>query len=314
MEKIPFVSIIVVSYNGKHLLRTCLESVFKQRYKNYEVIFIDDCSTDGSTEFIEKNYPLIKLIKNKEKLGYALGNNVGIGLANGKYIATLNNDTKVDPYWIENLVKIGESDEKIGICASKQLKFYDTDTIDSAGIILHRGMYPSNRGYNERNKGQYDNSLAVFGASGASAFYRMEMLNQIGLFDPDYFFYHEEFDLCWRAKLWGWKCVYVPEAIVYHIGGATTGRGSKFSNYYTERNRLLTIIKDLPLILFWRYLPFILRYELDTLFRSITAFKYELITARFAAIMLFRRTLRKRKRIQCGRTISNREFENWIFK
>ena len=140
------------------------------------------------------------------------------------------------------------------------------------------------------------------------------MLNQIGLFDEDYFTFHEEFDLSWRAKLFGWKCVYVSKAVVYHIGGATAGRGSKFLKYHSERNRLLTIIKNYPFISFLRYFPYIFKYELDILFRIITSFEYELISARFAAFKLLSRMLKKRIPIQKGRVISNREFESWIVK
>lgn len=314
MEKTPLVSIIIVSCDREYLLGRCLESLFKQAYKNYEVILIDDCSTDGSREFIEKNYPSVKLIRNKEKLGYAQNNNIGIGISEGKYIVTLNNDTTVEPGWLENLVRVAESDKEIGICASKQLNFYNPHIIDSTGIVLRRGMYPSNRGHDEPDKGQFDNSSEIFGAPGASAFYRRDMLNQIGLFDPDYFFYHEEFDLCWRAKLWGWKCVYVPKAVIYHIGGATAGQGSKFSIYYTERNRLLTAVKNLPLGLLWQYLPYILKYELDMLFKVAATCKYEFITARFSALICFYRTVKKRKTVQNGKAISDREFKRWIFK
>lgn len=314
MIKIPMVSIIILNCNGKNLLKTCLDSVFKQTYKNYEVIFVDNGSTDSSGEFIEKNYPSVKLIKNKKNLGYAKGNNIGIEISEGKYIATLNNDTKVEPDWIENLVEVAEKDCRIGICASKQLNFYQPNLIDSTGINLHRGAYPSNRGRNEKDNGQFDEQVEVFGAPGASAFYRKEMLNRIGLFDEDYFAFQEEFDLCWRAKLSGWSCVYVPKAVVYHVSGATAVPGSKFLIYYMERNRLLTIIKNFPLISFLRYSPYIFKYELDILFRIITSFEYGLITARLAALMLFPRMLKKRRKIQKARIISNREFGGWIVK
>jgi GT2 family glycosyltransferase len=310
--KSPLVSIIIVNYNGKHLLTACLDSVFRQTYRNIEVIVVDNGSADNSSEYIESHYPPVRLIKNNENLGYAKGNNIGIENSEGEYIATLNNDTKVAPDWIENLVTAAEKDKNIGICASKQLNFYQPKLIDSAGICLHRGAYPFDRGRNEEDKGQFDEPVEVFGASGASAFYRREMLQKIGLFDEDFFTYQEEFDLSWRAKLCAWKCVYVPNAVVYHISGATAGSGSKFSTYHMERNRLLAIIKNFPSIPLFMCFPFILKYEFDILLRILFSFKNELITARMSALRLFFQMLKKRKEIQKEKAISHSEFMRWI--
>jgi hypothetical protein len=312
MTEYPLVSVVIASYNGKHLLKTCLDSVFKQTYRNYEVILVDNGSSDDSVEFVGDNYPLVKIIKNKQNVGNSEGFNVGIEISKGKYIATLDNDTRVRPDWIENLVKVAEMDDKIGICGSRQLNFYQPNLIDSTGMNLYRGVYPSNRGNNEVDNSQFDEQVEVFGAPGASAFYKKEMLNQIGLFDSDFFLYQEEFDLCWRANLLGWRCVYVPKAVSYHIGGATSGAGSKFVRYYMERNRILTIVKNLPFTLFLQYLPFLLKYELDILSRVLTSFQWELITARLASLKLIPRMLRKRVKIQKAKVISNRQLRRFI--
>jgi GT2 family glycosyltransferase len=312
MDKSPSVSIIIVNHNRKHLLKTCLESVLGQTYKNIEVILVDNGSQDGSVDFVEDYYPSVRLIKNNGNQGYAMGNNLGIEHSRGKYIATLNNDTKVESDWLENLVAVAERDGQIGICASKQLNFSRPHIIDSAGIGLRRWAYPFDRGRNEKDTGQYEEEVEVFGAPGASALYRKEMLNEIGLFDEDFFAFQEELDLAWRARLSAWKCVYVPKAVVYHIGGATAGRGSRFLKYHMERNRLLTIMKNFPSVPLLIYAPYILKYELDIFLRIITSFEYELITARLSAVRLLFRMLKKRRVIQKHREITNKEFTKWI--
>ncbi len=308
----PFVSVIIVNYNGKHLLKTCLDSVFGQTYKHFEVILVDNGSHDGSGDFVEDHYPSVILVRNKENTGYAIGNNIGIKHSQGKYIATLNNDTRVETFWLNYLVEAAEEDCNIGICSSKQLNFSDPGRIDSAGIGLRRGAYPFDRGRNEEDKGQYEEQVEVFGAPGASAFYRREMLDRVGLFDENYFAFQEELDLCWRARLYGWKCVYVPKAVVYHIGGATAGAGSKFLVYHMERNRLLTITKNYPAVPLLQQLPYLLKYELHIWYRVITSFEFVLISARYSALRFLLSMLRKRRMIQKNRVISNTEFNSWI--
>lgn len=314
MTEYPLVSVVIANYNGKHLLKTCLDSVFNQTYKNYEVILVDNGSTDGSVEFIKENYPSIKLFVNSKNLGYAVGYNMGIEEAKGKYIATLNNDIKIEPDWMENLIEVAENekDRKVGMYASKQLNFYQPELIDSTGIVLYRGMYTSLRGRGELDRGQYEDEIEVFGACDAAAIFRKEMLDQIGLFDSDFFLYQEEFDLAWRALLSGWKCVYVPEAIAYHVGGATAGAGSKLVRYYMERNRILTIVKNLSFVLFLQYLPFLLKYELDILLRVVGSFEWELVTARVDSLKFLQRMLKKRIKIQKARVISNRQLQRFI--
>jgi len=211
-------------------------------------------------------------------------------------------------------MKTAQTDEKIGSCASKQLNFHHPELIDSAGISLYRGMYALGRGRGECDQGQYDKEIEVFCVCDAAAIFRKEMLDQIGLFDTDFFAYQEELDLGWRAKLFGWRSIYVPKAVAYHIGGATAGAGSSWVRYYMERNRILTIVKNLSLALFLRYLPFMLKYELDILLRVVGSFEWELVAARFASLKFLPRMLRKRKQIQRAKVISDREIEKWLQK
>jgi hypothetical protein len=284
-----------------------------QTYANLEVIVVDNGSSDASVEFVRNDYSRVKVIANAVNLGYVKAANQGISCSGGEFLVVLNNDTKVDARWIEHLVRIARTDPALGICASKQLNFFDPTLIDSAGIQFFRGGYARDRGKNEKDLGQYDDQGEIFGAAGASAFYRRAMLDEIGFFDEDYFAYCEEFDLAFRAQLRGWKCVFVPEAIVYHMSGQTRAAiDEKFLVYHIERNRILTIIKDYPVRLGFLNWPFLLKYELDAFMRFLKKGEMELVAARLGALKLMPRMLNKRNAIQRARTASIRSLRDHI--
>lgn len=260
----PLVSIIIVNWNGKRFLKGCLESVFAQSYKNFEVILVDNGSTDGSVGFVRENFPLTVVLENKDNLGFAAGNNRGIEAAKGEFIATLNNDTELNRGFIEKLVEAAEgSGERVGMWAPKILSMDERDVIDSVGGLL---IYPDGlakgRGRLEKDRGQYDGERDICMPSACAALYRREMLDEVGLFDEDFFAYCEDTDLGLRARLSGWKAVSVPEAVVYHYYSATGGRYTPTKAYLVERNRLWVVLKNFPapLVLLspfytlWRYL------------------------------------------------------------
>ncbi|MFA5100223.1 MAG: glycosyltransferase family 2 protein [Candidatus Omnitrophota bacterium] len=304
MQQGPLVSIIILNYNGKHILGVCLDSVIKQSYGSLEIIVVDNGSNDGSAEFVRAKYPGVKVLENNVNLGYVKAANMGIVLSRGEFLVVLNNDTRVDRDWIAHLVIAAQKDASIGICASKQLNFNDTNILDSAGILLCRGGYARDRGRHQEDRGQYDKVQEIFGAAGASAFYRRAMLDRIGLFDDDYFAYCEEFDLSFRALLAGWKCVFVPEARVYHMSGQTrAARDQGFLVYYVERNRLFTLVKNFPLGLLVLHLPYLLKYELDIFLRILRRLEKEAVLARLDALRLLPKMLKKRALIQRNRKV-----------
>lgn len=224
------VSIIIVNWNGKRYLNECLASAFNQTYLNYNVILVDNGSNDGSIEFVKEKYPEVKIIKLDKNYGFAKGSNIGMKEAlkdkDVKYIALLNNDTKVDKIWLSELVKVAENEEKIGICTSKILRM-DKLTIDSTGQVLRLGMLVD-RGHNKIDRGQYDDKSDIFSACAAACLYKREMLGEIGLFDESFFAYYEDAELSWRAYKNGWKARYVPTSIVYHKGGGTSKKSKEF--------------------------------------------------------------------------------------
>ena len=253
------ISVIVLNYNGKGFLDGCLTSLASQTYSDFEVIVVDNGSRDGSPEYIEENYPWVRLAKNNENLGFAGGTNAGIRAAKGEFILTLNNDSRADSRFIEELIK-PMADPEVGVCAAKML--FPDGRINSAGICISRSGAAWDRGMFEPDRGQYEFVEEVFGACAGAALYRREMLDEIGLFDEDFFLYLEDVDLAFRARLAGWKCLYVPGARVIHHHGGTAGVGSDLSVYYGNRNIVWYPIKDFPFRLLITSLPFIVARNL----------------------------------------------------
>ncbi len=306
------VSIIIVNYNGKRFLWECLSSVYSQTYRPIEVIVVDNASRDGSIEFIKNNFKDVVILPQNDNLGFSAGNNIGIKNSHGRYIATLNNDTKVDKNWLSWLVGAIESQPDIGICASKILFLNQPGILNSAGIKIDKySGFTWDIGFGDKGD-CYNQAKYVFGACACAALYRREMLDEIGLFDEDFFAYHEDVDLSWRAQLSGWKCKYVPEAICYHYFSATSKVASPLKEYLSNRNKVWLIVKNYPS-------PEIYYYFL-TIFLAISGyFIYSLLTGNIAAVrgkidalLRIKEFLSKRKLIQQRRKVSFSELSsNW---
>jgi len=244
----PLVSIIILNYNGRDFIEECLGSVLSQTYKSFEIIVVDNASEDGSREILRERYlPDITLIENNVNLGFAAGNNIAFQKANGEFIAILNNDAVADSGWLEELVcAVQRCDYSYGMWASKILFYDNRRIIDTAGHLIYPDGLNRGRGKGETDIGQYDKEEEVFFPSGCAALYRKKMLDEIGFFDPDFFAYGDDTDVGLKARLAGWKCLYVPTAVVYHRSSATTGRYSPMKAYLVERNRVWILIKYFP--------------------------------------------------------------------
>lgn len=249
-NNLPLVSFVIVNLNGESFLFNNLTSVFGQRTKRpFEVILVDNGSTDNSLEIVRKNFPRVTVIENRENLGFAKGNNQGIEAARGKYILTLNNDTELKKGFLQEILKAAEgSAADVGMWAPKILSLEDKGVIDSAGGLL---IYPNGlakgRGRLCEDLGRYEAPEEVFIPSACAALYRKRMLDEIGGFDEDFFAYCEDTDLGLRARLAGWKTEYVPRAVVYHFYSGTGGRYTPFKAYLVERNHLWVAVKNFPL-------------------------------------------------------------------
>lgn len=243
------VSIIIINWNGLRWLEDCFGSLSRQNYKNYEVIFVDNASKDESVAWVKKNYPKTKIIVNKENLGFADANNVGYKKANGKYILFLNNDTKVTKTFLTELLNVVESDKTIGAVQSKILLMDYPDTHDSVGAFLTPTGFLYHYGFGKKDSQKYNKEIELFTAKGACMMFRKDVLDAVSIdhniFDPDYFAYFEESDLCHRVWLAGYTIVYAYKSVIYHKMGATSaGMNNAFIQYHSFKNRIRTYIKN----------------------------------------------------------------------
>lgn len=255
----PRASIILVNYNGRELLPACLKSLENQSYRDFEVLIVDNCSTDGSLSEIHnimKENQIaarIRVIPLDTNSGFSGGNLAGLKQSSGEFIGLLNNDAEADVGWLEELVKAMDSHPGVGICASKML-VYGTNVIDSAGIMYSTSLKGFNRGEGEERQMQCQQDY-VFGACGGAVLYRRTMIDHVGFLDPDFFLIHEDVDVSFRAQLGGWKVLYVPSAVVHHKVRSTIRRNSDIAVFYTLRNAEFVKIKNVPVLLFLKYLP-----------------------------------------------------------
>jgi hypothetical protein len=303
------ISIIIVNYNGRHFLDACLSSLISQTFQDFEIILVDNASIDGSFEYIQSRYPSVTVIENKENRGFAGGANDGIQVARGEYILTLNNDTIADPEFLEHLKDAMEIDDNVGMCAAKML--YPDGRINSTAICISRSGAAWDRGRFEQDAGQYDIPEEVFGPCAGAALYRKKMLDEIGLFDEDFFLFMEDVDLACRARLAGWKCMYVPLARVVHIHGGTAGYNSNLSIYYGNRNNFWYVIKDFPVKTLFRFSPWIIGRNCAIVPYYILKRKgLTIIKSKIDSVMGAWKMVKKRKTNQME--ISETELRRWI--
>lgn len=250
------ISIIIPNYNGLKYLKTCLDSILKSKTKyDYEIIVIDNNSIDNSVELLS-NYDCIRLIQNDSNTGFSHVVNQGIEEAIGEYVLLLNNDTKVNENFIENLVLAIEKDKSIFSVQSKMLKYNNKDTIDDAGDEYTILGWAYQTGSNKLSK-LYNKTRKIFSSCAGAAIYRKSILNKIGYFDENFFAYMEDVDIGYRAKINGYKNIYCPDAICYHVGSATSG--SKYNIFKVKlaaRNNIYVFYKNMPLFQMVVNLPF----------------------------------------------------------
>ena len=321
-QESPLISAVVLNWNGCHVLDNCLRSLYNQTYRPLEIIVVDNASTDGSVDFLREKFHSVHLIRNDKNLGFGAGNNIGIRASQGRYIMMLNNDTRVDPNCVEELKRSIEKDERFGACASKILLESRPDIIDGVGIVVCPDGLSFGRGRLQKRE-RYDEEEEIFFASDGACLYRREMLDDIGLYDEDFFAYADETDMGWRAQLAGWKCIYSPKAIVYHHHSTSSGgRVSFFKAFLVERNRIWVALKNFPVSLIllgqfytlWRYAF----QAYGALMGKGTAGRFTsdfskaelvkiLVRAYFSAARKFPLMLRKRRMIQQKKRIANRK-------
>lgn len=249
----PRISIVILNWNGRNYLQQFLPSVLASTYGNKEIVVIDNASTDDSVEWLQREFPSVKIVRNEKNYGFAKGYNEGMSSLQSDYFILLNSDVEVVPGWIEPVITLMEQDATIAICQPKLLQYKNKGLFEYAGAAggwLDNLGYPFARGrifdVCEEDKGQYDEPAPVFWASGAAMFVKAAVYKEMGGLDEFFFAHQEEIDLCWRAQLAGYKIYCCPQSVVYHVGGGTLPKGNERKVFLNFRNNLVMMAKNLP--------------------------------------------------------------------
>lgn len=316
------VSIIVLNWNGKKFLKNCLDSLSKLTYSSVEVIVVDNNSNDGSQEFIRKNYPEFTLIENKENYGFAKGNNIGFKKSKGKYVLFLNNDTVVTPDFLQPLIEDFNNDPKIG-CVQPQIRLMEDKSrldqigsyISYVGFLYHYGY---RKKYSEKNYGKIKN---IFSAKGACIMFPRKLLEEIGLFDEDFFIFFEETDLCFRVWLSGHKVLYEPKSLIYHLVGGDTIASDKYKYerriYLIFRNTNCSYLKNFGTRNMITVYSIFLSVQILIFLLFLIQLRFNLLRAIIKAywwnIVNIKNTLRKRRYVQkIIRKVSDKDLDKFI--
>jgi len=251
------VGVIVVNWNGGELLGECLKALLCQTMPPKRIVVVDNNSTDGSVNFLEDHFPNIDLIQLAENIGFAAANNLAIKeMADCEWCALVNPDAIVADTWLERLTEMTVRHPEYACFGSRMLAYEQQGVLDGAGDIYHVSGLAWRRGHGVQAQGRYIGAEEVFSPCAAAALYRRDALLAVGGFDESFFTYYEDVDLGFRMRLMGLRCLYVPDAVVRHVGSATTGgRHSDFAVYHGHRNLVWTYFKNMPWLLFWLYLP-----------------------------------------------------------
>lgn len=251
------VTVVIPNYNGMKFLKACLDSLKIQSFKEFEILIIDNASEDGSCEYIKENYPEVKLHRNKQNLGFSGAVNIGIEMSKTEYVLLLNNDTEVHPDFVGELFNAIEQSDDIFSVSSKMINFYDRELMDDAGDLYSIVGWGFQRGVG-KSSSLYKKTKDVFSACAGAAIYRRKIFDEIGMFDLKHFAYMEDMDLGYRAKIYGYRNIYCPTAIVYHVGSGTSG--SKYNSFkvrLSSRNNIYMIYKNMPWLQIILNMPFL---------------------------------------------------------
>ncbi len=299
-------SVIVPNYNGRRFLDTCLGALFRQTYppELLEVVLVDDASTDDSVAWVREHYEGVKIVSLAKNSGLAVGCNAGARVATGDLLVMLNNDTEAEPGWLAALVEAASAHPEAGAIASKMLLFDRREVLHNAGDLMGADGIPRNRGVWEVDEGQYDAHGEVFGGCGGGVAYRRAAWEAAGGFDERLFMYLEDVDLAWRLQLLGWRAIFAPEARLYHHLSATGG--GVLASYYTGRNTLWVIAKDMPAPLIRKHLGRIVAAQWRVTRDALRAWRGAAARARLrgqaAGLLGLPRVLKWRQPVQEGRT------------
>ena len=306
----PFVSVILLTWNSGAHLSDCLSALSKQTLQDFEVIVVDNGSSDDSIHGLEARWTDLHLTVERleSNLGFATGNNIGARLAQGRWLALLNTDAYPEPNWLKNLLQAAQQNPQYSVFTSRQIQYHAPELLDGAGDCYHFTGMAWRRFYNRLAREYGLQEEEIFSACPAAALYSREEFLKAGGFDEDYFSYFEDVDLGFRIRLGGGKCLYVPEAVVHHVGSGSTGKRSDFSVYFGYRNLIWTFVKNMPSPLIWLFLPLhIATLLFFVLYLTLRGQGKVIWKAMFAALRGLPHMIAKRKFIQKNKKIKTGE-------
>lgn len=306
----PNVSVIILTWNSGNVLPQCLSSLAKQTIKDFEIIIVDNGSSDNAIVNLPKKWPAFdfQIKELGRNVGFAAANNVGARLARGHWLALLNSDAFPEPDWLEKLLRAAEREPEFSFFASRQLQANALHLLDGAGDTLHISGLAWRR-YAGFPAAQFGlESEEVFSPCAAAALYSRQAFLQVGGFDESFFSYHEDVDLGFRLRSQGFRCLYVPDAVVQHLGSVTLGAQSDFALYHWQRNFIWSFVQNMPPALLWEALPAHLManfiYQANYTFRGRGSVLWK---AKRDALRELPRALHRRHEIQKNRKVSSVE-------
>lgn len=311
----PLVSVVIVNLNGGEIFKDCLNSLSKISYPNWELIVVDNGSIDRSGTLplnLKIRNLKVKIIENKENLGFAVANNQGYKISRGRYVLLLNNDTKVEQDFLLNLIRRMEMDNKVGVIQPKIYLMDRPEYLDNAGSFLTRIGFLTHLGFGEKDGSQFAKEREIFSVKGACMLVRREVIEKVGLFDSDFFSYFEESDFCWRVWMGGWRVLFFPNAVIYHKLGFTIRRLDVSDlNFHYYKNRICSLLKNLEIknliLIFAPHL--LISISLIFLFLLRGQIKYSMMIGKAIIWNIWNlpNTFKKRQKIQKKRILDDRE-------
>lgn len=300
-------ALIVVNWNSWDILSHCLEKLESQTFKNFDVLVADNASDQSAPDGLVARYPNVTLIQNQSNLGFAAANNQAVALLrDAEWVALLNPDAFPEQDWLRQLIDAAEQNPGYSMFASRQLMDEDHHRLDGDGDVYHISGLVWREGHGRRKNEAAHAPAEIFSPCAAAALYRRDALTSVGGFDEDFFCYVEDVDLGFRMRLMGHRCLLVPDAVVHHIGSATSGgQQGDFALYHGHRNLVWAYVKNMPGCLFWACLPLHLAMNLLTVLMFVLRGKGEVILrAKRDALLGLRKMWSKRQEIQKCRVAS----------
>ncbi len=303
----PRVAVVIINWNGGKFIRRCLSALSEQTVTPHDIIVLDNASSDQSQEIV-RDFPSVRLLAQKENIGFAGGNNLAVSAAlpDSEWIVLLNPDAFPTKQWLEKLLLAAFDHPDCAMFGSRLVAAIDPKVIDGEGDVYHISGLAWRERHGHTASDLNNEIKEIFSPCAAAAMYRKSAFLSVGGFDEDYFCYMEDIDLGFRLRLHGYRCFYVPESVVLHMGYATTGNShSDFSVYYGHRNLVWTYVKNMPGILLWLLLPFHLALNFITLiYFGLKGQGRIILRAKWDALCGVPRMWKKRRAIQQNRKVA----------